>query len=108
MRAPAASRPSAATSRWLSLRRRAERLEGIFRHRGELLGLMFGHQRACEFADVAVHDGVHLVQREVDAVVGDPTLRKIVGADALGTVAAADQALALGGGLGILFAHLGV
>jgi methyl-accepting chemotaxis protein len=48
-----------------------------------------------QFGHVAVHDRrVDLVQRQVDAVVGDAALRKVVGADALGAVAAADQALA--------------
>ncbi len=58
---------------------------------------MFGHQRVGEFADFAVHDVIHLVQREVDAVVGDAALREIVGADALGTVAATHQRFTLGG-----------
>ena len=64
----------------------------IFRHRGKLLGLMFGHQRVAQFADVAVHDVVHLVQGEVDAVVGDAALREIIGANALAAVDRADLA----------------
>ena len=55
---------------------------------------MFGGQRAEQFVHVAVHDRSDLVQRQVDAVVGDPPLREVVGTDALGAVAGTDQRLA--------------
>ena len=45
---------------------------------------------------LAVHDALDLVERQVDAVVGDAALREVVGADALGTVARADQGFAQG------------
>ena len=47
---------------------------------------------ACDqLAKFAGDDGVELVQRQVDAVVGDAVLREVVGADALAAVAGADQ-----------------
>src|SRR5699024_1636457 len=61
--------------------------------RGQLLGLVFAGQRADHFVQVAGHDVIKLVQRQVDAVVGDPALGEIVGTNALGAVAAADQLL---------------
>ena len=52
---------------------------------------MFGGQRLDDLVErLAVEHLVELVERQVDAVVGDPPLRKIVGADALGAVAGAD------------------
>src|ERR1039458_3432068 len=67
---------------------------GFLAQRGELLRLVLGDQRPGQFCQVAVHDVLDLVQRQVDAVVGDTPLREVVGANALGTVAAAYQALA--------------
>ena len=67
---------------------------------------MFGHQRIGQFADVTVHHLIHLVQGQVDAVVGNAALREVVSADAFRAVTAAHQALARGGGLGILLANL--
>ena len=56
---------------------------------------------------VAFHDGVELVERQVDAMVRPTSLRKVVGADAVTAVATADQAFAqgrvFGGTLGALF-----
>src|SRR6187402_994373 len=68
--------------------------------RRQLLGRARGLQCREHVVEVAVHHGAELVQREVDAVIGQPSLRKVVGADAVGAVAAADQALARGGFLG--------
>ena len=42
-----------------------------------------------------------LVERQIDAVVGDAPLREIIGADALGAVARADLAAPFGRALGI-------
>src|SRR5579871_2628867 len=50
----------------------------------QLLGLVLLVERRDELVQVAVHHVVELVEREVDAMVGDAALRKIVGADALG------------------------
>ena len=55
---------------------------------------MFLIQGADQLARVAVHDVVELVERQIDAVIGDAALRKIIGADALGAVARADLELA--------------
>src|SRR6266853_4991494 len=76
--------------------------------RGELLGLVLGEQRLCQLGQIAVHDVVDLVECETDAVVGDPSLRKIISADALGAVPRTDQGLARGGFLGLLLAQLPV
>src|SRR5258706_15693899 len=73
--------------------------------RGELLGLVLGEQRLRELGQIAVHDVVDLVESETDAVVGDPSLREIISADALGTVPGADQGFARGGFLGLLLAQ---
>src|SRR5689334_20735364 len=64
--------------------------------RRELLGLELLRERIDDLVQIAVHDRVDPVEREVDAVVGDAALREIVGADALAAVARADQALARG------------
>src|ERR1700704_2068666 len=66
----------------------------LFGERGELLGLVLGEQRLRKLGKIAVHDVVDLVESETDAVVGNPSLRKIISADALGTVARADQRFA--------------
>src|SRR6266849_1880664 len=76
--------------------------------RSELLCLVLGEQRLRQLGKIAVHDVVDLVEGETDAVVGDPSLRKIIGADALGTVPRADQGFARGGFLGLLLAQLPV
>ena len=60
---------------------------GCFGQGGELLGLMLRHQRGNQFVEVAIHNGVDLVQGQIDAVIGDSPLGEIVGADALGAVA---------------------
>src|SRR5690606_17905288 len=65
----------------------------------QLLGLEFLAQGPDDIVEVALKDLVELVESEVDAVIGDPPLGIVVGADALGAVAAADEAPA---GLGLL------
>src|SRR5262249_56338437 len=54
------------------------------------------------------HHLVELVEREVDAMVGDAALGEIVGADAFAAVAAADLALAVGGARLVAALALGV
>ena len=66
----------------------------IANRRGEFLGLEFVLQRGQQFVHRAIHHIRQLVQREVDAVVGDAALREIVGADAFGAIAAAHLQLA--------------
>ena len=52
---------------------------------------MLGRQRVDQFAQrLAGNHLWKLIEREVDAMVGDAALRKIIGADALGAVAGAD------------------
>src|SRR3954463_2298675 len=84
---PAAARRQA---RYRSLVRRFEF--------GQAVGLVLGHQGIDDLAQlVARNDARQIVERQVDAMVGDPALRKIISADALAAVARADHALALGG-----------
>ena len=68
--------------------------------RRHLLRRFIGLQRLDHVAQIAFHDAQELVQRQIDAVVREAALREVVGADAVAAVAAADQALALGGVLG--------
>src|SRR5262245_47486159 len=49
-----------------------------------------------------------MIRREIDPVVGHAVLREVIGADAFGAVAGADQALALGRTLGPLLLDHGV
>ena len=56
-------------------------------------------QRVEEMVEAALHDLVELVERQVDAVIGDAVLRVVVGADAFGTVTTADLQLARGSSL---------
>ena len=46
------------------------------------------------FIEIAFHDAVEIVERQADAVIGDPVLRKIVGANFFFAPAGADLALA--------------
>ena len=54
-------------------------------------------------AQVALHDAQEFVKREVDSVVGEAPLRKVVGTDAVRSVATADEAFALGSVFGGTF-----
>src|SRR5688572_31952037 len=85
---------------------RVLRSSGFFGKTCQLLGLVLGGERVDDLVDLAVHDALDLVEREVDAVVGDPALRKVVGADALRAIARADQQLARRGGLRLLLGEL--
>ncbi len=69
---------------------------------------MLRRQRADQFVEVAVHDHVDLVQRQIDPVVGHAALRKVVGADAVAAVARADQVAPRGGFLRLRRAQLHV
>src|SRR6266852_7316264 len=52
-------------------------------------------ERLDELTDFPGDDGVELVKRQVDAMVGQAVLRKVVGADAFAAVAGADEGAAL-------------
>src|SRR4051812_31247998 len=82
------------------------RSSGFFGELGELLGLVLARERVDQLVELAVHDAVDLVKGEVDAVVGDAALRKVVGADARGAVARADERFARRGGLRLLLREL--
>src|SRR5690606_25114389 len=78
---------------------------------GELrqrVGLVFAREALDQGVDVArQHVGQVVQGQAVDAMVGDPALRIVVGADALAAVAAADLQLAGGGGGGGATLRLG-
>src|SRR5262249_45090574 len=63
------------------------------------LGLVVRDQRIDHRVELAFDDAIERVQREIDAMVGDPALREVVRSDALRTVAGAVHALAVGGDL---------
>src|SRR5262247_2597243 len=49
---------------------------GRFGQCGELLGLVLGGEGVDDVVEVAIHDVVDLVERQVDAMVGHATLRE--------------------------------
>src|SRR5438874_1101597 len=51
---------------------------------------VFRGQRVREVVELALEHAVELVDRPLDAVVGEPVLREVVGADLLGPLARAD------------------
>ena len=55
---------------------------------------MFLDQGVEEVIESSFHDFVELVERQIDAMVGDTVLRVVIGSDAFGAVAAADLQLA--------------
>lgn len=61
-----------------------------------------------ELAEVAFDDAVEGVEGEVEAVVGKAVLGKIIGTDALGTVAGTAQGKAGGADFGFFFLAAGV
>jgi len=70
-------------------------------------GLMLGHQRVDDLAQRLALDHLRqLVEREIDAVVGNAALREIIGADALGAVARADLPAPLSGARRVLLLTL--
>ena len=67
---------------------------------GEAFRFILGRKRVDQFAQPrAFEHFIELVQRQVNAVVGDPALGEIIGADAFRTVARADHRLARAGAL---------
>ena len=50
-------------------------------------------ERLDDFVEVAVEDRLQPIKRQMDAVIGEATLRKVVGPDAIAAVAAAYQTL---------------
>ncbi len=57
------------------------------------------NQRVDDFVELALHDAVQLVKREIDPMIGQPPLGEIIGADALTAIAAADHQFARRGDL---------
>ena len=62
-----------------------------------MFGLIGAAQGFDHFVHVAGNDLVELVQGQIDAVIGEPALRKVVGADAFTAVARTDQRAAMVG-----------
>src|SRR3954471_15598131 len=60
----------------------------------QALRLVLGDERTDQLVELAFQYLGQAVEGEVDAVIGHPALRVIVGADSLGTVAGADHRLA--------------
>jgi hypothetical protein len=56
----------------------------------------------------AGHDLVELVESQVDPVVGEPPLRKVIGADSFGAIAGTDLGTPVRGALGVAFLALRV
>src|SRR6187551_3527388 len=77
MDATSANSASGPTARFSGMRGPAS----LAHLRGQFLRLELGLQRREQFVERAVHHVRQLVQREVDAVVGDATLREVVGPD---------------------------
>lgn len=55
--------------------------------RGKLIGLVFGYQWFDDLIDITPDDVVEFIQRQIDAVIGDAPLRKIIGTNTFGSVA---------------------
>jgi hypothetical protein len=70
------------------------------------IGLGARHELVDHRIDVALERVLQLMHREVDAVIGDAVLFEVVGADLLGSIAAADLAAALLRDRVLLLAHL--
>ena len=64
------------------------------------------HQRFDEFIEVAFDEVGEVVERQLDAVVGDAVLREIVGADFFAAFARADLVFADGGVFGVFLGDL--
>src|ERR1700733_10390627 len=47
-----------------------------------------GDKRLRDLFELSLHDSIKFVECKIDAMIGDPVLRKIVGADSLGAIAA--------------------
>ena len=62
-----------------------------FGHLRHQIRLMLAEQRFDDQIEFAFQHAVELVDGKVDPVIGHAPLRKIVGADALGTITRADQ-----------------
>src|SRR3990170_73925 len=85
--AAAARRARAAFSSGPSL---SGRLSAIEADIGEQLRLVIGDQRVDDLVEFAHHHPVELVERQIDAMVGDAALREVISADPLRAVARTD------------------
>ena len=102
------------TSRRLLDRRTDRRCQGLSplrlrssRQIRQFRCLILVNQRVDNFIErLTGENPVDLIERHIDPMIGDAPLREIIGADALGPVAGADLAAALGGALGIQFRAL--
>jgi len=67
---------------------------------GQQLRLVLVHQRHDQIVEVAFEDFCEFIQLDIDAMVRDAPLRKIIGANPFGPIAAADETAAQCGSLG--------
>ena len=74
----------------------------------KLIGLVLLDQRLHQGVEMALQYFVEPVQGQVDAMVGDPSLGKVVGANALRAVSGSDQVTARLGLLRLLFGARGI
>ena len=62
-------------------------------------GLVMRYQREDNFLELSVHDRINLVQRQINPMVSDASLRKIVGANSFTAISGSNLALAVFGDL---------
>src|SRR5437762_1269634 len=65
--------------------------------------LVVGNQPFYDFVDLTLHNTVELINGEIDAVIRQPSLVKVIGSDPLAAVAASDHEFARRCDLGALF-----
>src|SRR5699024_9391908 len=84
--------PAACSRRVARASRLSRRTSAVLLQRRQLLRLGFVDQRLDNLVQAAaVHHLAELVQRQVDAVIGDATLGVVVGANPLAAIAGTDQ-----------------
>ena len=69
----------------------------------QFFSLIIGNQGIDHFIDIAIQKGVQLVDGHIDAVIGDPSLGEIVGADPLAAVAGTNLTFTVFGYFTLLF-----
>ena len=57
---------------------------------GQLVGLVFASQRIDQLIELTLHDFRQAIEGQVDTMVGDPTLREVVGTNTLAAIARTD------------------
>src|ERR1700722_8534243 len=94
------------TSSTVSMGNRPPRRDGHSGHLGQFLLEVRLLQRRNQRVDRSFHHLREIVQGKADAVVGDPILGKVIGADPLAAIAGSDLAAALGRVAGVFLVNL--